>query len=61
VICEETCGGEIPVDQDRDGIGRCGGDCDDTDRAIRPGAREICGDLVDQDCSGVPDDDPRCR
>jgi hypothetical protein len=49
------------VDQDRDGIGRCGGDCDDTDRAIRPAAREICGDLVDQDCSGVPDDDPRCR
>jgi hypothetical protein len=61
VICEETCGGDVPVDEDRDGVGRCGGDCDDTDRAVRPGAREVCGDLIDQDCSGVPDDDPRCR
>ena len=32
-----------------------GGDCNDTDPAIRPGAIETC-DLVDNDCSGVVDD-----
>ncbi|MBW2704504.1 MAG: thrombospondin type 3 repeat-containing protein, partial [Deltaproteobacteria bacterium] len=31
----------------------CGGsDCDDSDASIHPGADEICGDDVDQDCNG---------
>jgi len=31
-----------------------GGDCDDTDSAINPGAAEVC-DGVDNDCTGIPD------
>ncbi len=31
------------------------GDCDDSDSAIHPGAREAC-DAVDRDCSGATDD-----
>jgi hypothetical protein len=32
----------------------CGGnDCDDTDPSIKPGATEVCGDGVDNDCDGL--------
>lgn len=62
-------------DQDGDGFTWCGGgiralaDCVDTDATIRPngdsldgtpGHRDICGDGIDNDCSGVPDDAPDC-
>ena len=31
----------------------CGGDdCDDGEVSVHPGGTEVCGDLVDQDCSG---------
>jgi predicted outer membrane repeat protein len=30
-------------------------DCDDTDSAINPGAREVCGAGLDNDCDGVVD------
>jgi hypothetical protein len=33
-------------------------DCDDDDPAVNPGAPEACGDEVDNDCSGLPDDAP---
>ncbi|MBT3219421.1 MAG: hypothetical protein HN348_10045 [Proteobacteria bacterium] len=33
-----------------------GGDCDEADVAINPGADEVCGDGVDNDCDGLIDD-----
>ena len=44
------------VDEDRDGYcsSRYGGDdCNDDDPSIHPGADEVCGDLIDQNCDGV--------
>ena len=50
----------VRVDEDGDGeladtVG--GDDCDDSEPTILPGAEEICGDGVDQDCDEV---DPAC-
>ncbi|MGA1823831.1 MAG: RHS repeat-associated core domain-containing protein [bacterium] len=47
----------ICTDSDCDGFalegGQCGPiDCDDTNPAIYPGAKEICEDEIDQDCNG---------
>ncbi|EKD52198.1 MAG: hypothetical protein ACD_62C00084G0003 [uncultured bacterium] len=43
-----------PVDDDLDDDGYTvdGGDCDDDDAAINPGATDICDDTIDQDCDG---------
>ncbi|MEW5849731.1 MAG: putative metal-binding motif-containing protein [Myxococcota bacterium] len=64
------CGRVIPVeplpcvDGDNDGYlpAACyanpnngGGDCDDTNAAVRPGGTEVCNN-VDDDCDGTPDD-----
>jgi hypothetical protein len=45
----------IDVDADGDGYTVCGGDCDDTNPAIHPGATEVCNG-IDDDCNGVRDD-----
>ena len=39
-------------DGDGDGWVTCG-DCDDTDANVNPSVPEICGDGIDQDCSGA--------
>ena len=51
-----------PCDEDGDGFlseeASCGGDdCNDNDPAINPSMRDICFNGVDEDCSGVADDD----
>ena len=48
---------EIFKDNDGDGYSRFKGDCDDTDSSVNPGAEEIEGDGVDNDCdSSTPDE-----
>ena len=42
----------VPVDNDGDGFTANQGDCNDNDASIYPGAIEICGDSIDQDCNG---------
>jgi len=46
------------LDSDGDGNTLCqtNPDCDDNDDTAYPGAEEICGDEIDNDCSGVADD-----
>jgi len=48
------------VDDDEDGFTENQGDCNDNDDGIYPGAEDVCGDGIDQDCNGSdcsgPDD-----
>jgi hypothetical protein len=52
--------GNLPPDFgdfDGDGVALGEGDCNDTDPSIRPGAPELPGNLVDDDCDGLADED----
>ncbi|MCB9742559.1 MAG: VCBS repeat-containing protein [Alphaproteobacteria bacterium] len=44
-------------DADGDGYTRAE-DCDDYDASVNPGAPEVCGDGVDNDCDGADDEGP---
>jgi len=46
------------VDDDGDGYTEAEGDCDDCRKAINPGAYDYAGNNIDEDCSGVADDEP---
>jgi hypothetical protein len=48
----------LPPDQDGDGF-FAGQDCNDLDPAIRPGAVELPGNAVDENCDGVREELPR--
>jgi hypothetical protein len=50
-----TCARDGGTDGDGDGVPWCF-DCDDTSAASHPGAAEICGDGLDQNCNGLVDD-----
>jgi hypothetical protein len=47
-----------PTDQDHDGF-PAGLDCNDLDPAIRPGAIEVPGNTVDENCDGIRADFPQ--
>lgn len=43
------------LDRDGDGYSTRKGDCDDSDAAVHPGAKEVCDDGDDNDCDGYLD------
>jgi Ca2+-binding RTX toxin-like protein len=60
VACEAvTVFGAVPPPPDRDGDGYADGlDCNDFDAAVRPGALEVAGNAVDENCDRVTPDFP---
>ena len=58
LVASDTSGGVCGVPcEDGDGDGVCVDlDCDDTAAQTFPGAEDVCGDGIDQDCDGTPDD-----
>ncbi|MBW2263022.1 MAG: putative metal-binding motif-containing protein [Deltaproteobacteria bacterium] len=61
-VTSDTCS-NVLIDADGDLYPpeSCGGDdCNDGDSSIHPGATEICGDGIDQDCDGTDGDMGTC-
>jgi hypothetical protein len=46
------------TDHDGDGFAFTDGDCNDCDPNSNPGAYDVPGDMIDEDCNGVADDEP---
>ena len=53
--CDDADAAIDLVDDDSDGFNDCEGDCDDGEAAINPTAEETCGDGLDNDCDGTPE------
>ncbi|MGH9870493.1 MAG: MopE-related protein [Candidatus Polarisedimenticolia bacterium] len=53
---DDDCDGDVPfleADADGDGYRGCAGDCLDSDSRVRPGATDLPGNLLDENCDGV--------
>lgn len=65
--CDGTSDEDLDCDVDNDGFGYSGctftdiADCDDGNATQYPGATEICGNSVDDDCNGTADDGAQCE
>jgi hypothetical protein len=53
----QACQFNDGTDHDGDGFSGMDGDCNDCDVNINPGAFDVAGNMVDEDCSGTPDDE----
>ncbi len=53
-----ACPGGPDDDGDHDGWSAAQGDCNDCDPHVNPGAYDVPGNQVDEDCSGDADDEP---
>jgi hypothetical protein len=54
--CDVDGDGFCTAENPGPGLEQNGGDCDDTKATVYPGAREICGNMIDDDCNGAVDD-----
>jgi Leucine-rich repeat (LRR) protein len=54
-FCQNGTGGDLDMDGYCKGT-TAGTDCDDTNPAIHPGAIEICGNYIDDNCNGQVDE-----
>ena len=52
--CDDASALNVPIDADGDGVAGCGGDCDETDPSIYPGAPDTSCDGLDTDCVTDP-------
>jgi hypothetical protein len=53
----DTCNSAPNADDDGDGYSVADGDCNDCDPATNPGAFDVPGNQIDEDCSGTADDE----
>jgi hypothetical protein len=58
LACQDRTGST--EDRDGDGFAWCN-DCNDGNAAVNPGAVEICGNAVDDDCDSFVDAEDSCR